>query len=347
MIAFREGIPGKPGIRWSDGEKPMRYPAAIDRRRVHQVAAGTALVSLLHFLTPAGPHGWHWFHILLQKLYYIPILAAAATLGRRATVATASAVSILFLAHIIWSWKGHAMVQADQVGEIASFWIIGLTASFLFGREKRALEETAAAHGETLETLVGALDLREHGTALHSRRVRDYALLLARRMGIEEDRVLMNIGIGSLLHDVGKIGVSDRILLKRGSLTEGEWDEMRRHPDFGASLIGSIPFLAGVREIVRDHHEKFDGTGYPKGISGREIPIGARIFAVVDVFDALTSERTYRPGVSAREAIDLIARGRGAHFDPEVVDVFLSMPFRELADVASRNGLVLGEESPA
>jgi HD-GYP domain-containing protein (c-di-GMP phosphodiesterase class II) len=146
---------------------------------------------------------------------------------------------------------------------------------------------------------------------------------------------------------VGKIGVSDRILLKLGSLTEGEWDEMRRHPELGASLIGSIPFLAGVREIVRDHHEKFDGTGYPKGISGREIPIGARIFAVVDVFDALTSERTYKPGVSGREAVDLIARGRGSHFDPEVVDVFLSTPFRELAEVASRNGLVLGEERPA
>lgn len=325
----------------------MRYPAAIDRRRVHQVVAGTALISLLHFLTPAGPHGWHWLHILFRKLYYLPILAAAATLGMRATVATASAVSILFLAHIIWSWKGHVMVQADQVGEIVSFWIIGLTASFLFSREKRALEETAAAHGETLEALVGALDLREHGTASHSRRVRDYALLLARRMGIDEDRVLMNIGMGSLLHDMGKIGVSNRILLKRERLTEGEWDEMRRHPELGASLIGSIPFLAGAREIVRDHHEKFDGTGYPKRISGREIPIGARIFAVVDVFDALTSERTYRSGVSGREAVDLIARGRGNHFDPEVVDVFLSTPFRDLAEVASRNDLVLAEERPA
>ncbi|MBI5342066.1 MAG: HD domain-containing protein [Deltaproteobacteria bacterium] len=322
----------------------MRYQAAIDRRRVHQVAAGTALVSILHFITPAGPHGWHWFHILLQKLYYLPILAAAATLGTRATVATASAVSVLFLAHIIWSWKGHVMVQADQVGEIVSFWVIGLTASFLFSREKRALEATAAAHGETLEALVGALDLREHGTALHSRRVRDYALLLARRMGIEEGRALMNIGMGSLLHDVGKIGVSDRILLKRERLTEEEWDEMRRHPELGASLVGSIPFLAGVREIVHDHHEKFDGTGYPKGISGREIPIGARIFAVVDVFDALTSERTYRPGVSGREAVDIISRGRGNHFDPDVVDAFLGIPFPVWAGVAARNGVTLRKE---
>jgi hypothetical protein len=184
------------------------------RGKILLVVAVTAAVSLLHFLTPTGPHGWHGLHLLYQKLYYVPILMTAAVLGVRATLATTLAVSLLFFAHILRDWSGDVMRQADQVGEIASFWVIAVASSLLFHRERRALEQERVAHEETLSALASSLDLREHATALHSRRVQEYTMLLARRMGLKNETALLNIAIGALLHDVGKIGVPDQVLLK-------------------------------------------------------------------------------------------------------------------------------------
>lgn len=305
------------------------------------MAAVVCGVAFAHFVTPAGLHGWHWLHIVLQKLFYLPILMAAAWFGIRGTFLTAGAVSSVFMIHILLDWGGYRMAQADQVGEIASFWVIALTSSLLFDRERRALAETAAAHQETLAALASSLDLREHETSMHSRRVREYTLLLAERLGIKGGETLASIGIGALLHDVGKIGVPDSILLKKGALTEEEWERIRLHPELGASLISPIRFLEGAREIVLAHHEKFDGTGYPRGLAGESIPLGARIFAVVDVFDALTTGRPYKAALSYRGAADYLAGGRGTHFDPAVVDAFLKMPYRDLAETAARNGVVL------
>jgi putative nucleotidyltransferase with HDIG domain len=266
---------------------------------------------------------------------------AASWFGLRGTLLTAGAVSSVFMIHVLLDWGGYRMAQADQVGEIASFWVIALTSSFLFRRERKALQETAEAHRETIAALASSLDLRERETALHSKRVQEYALLLARRLGIKEGDTLEGLEMGALLHDVGKIGVPDGILLKKGGLTDEERDVVRRHPGLGASLLQRIPFLSGAREIVESHHEKFDGSGYPKGLRGEEIPIGARIFAVVDVFDALTTDRPYKTALSYRSAADSLANGRGTHFDPDVVDAFLKIPFRDLAETASGNGVVL------
>jgi HD-GYP domain-containing protein (c-di-GMP phosphodiesterase class II) len=124
------------------------------------------------------------------------------------------AVSLLFFAHILRDWAGDLMRQAEQVGEIASFWVIAVASSLLFHRERRALEQERVAHEETLSALASSLDLREHATALHSRRVQEYTMLLARRMGLKNETALLNIAIGALLHDVGKIGVPDQVLLK-------------------------------------------------------------------------------------------------------------------------------------
>jgi len=310
-------------------------------RREGTVAAVVCAVAFGHFVTPAGLHEWHWLHILLQKLFYLPILMAAAWFGLRGTFLTAGAVSSVFMVHILLDWGGYRMAQADQVGEIASFWVIALISSLLFDRERRALAETAAAHQETLAALASSLDLREHETSRHSRRVREYTLLLAERLGIKGGGALVSIGIGALLHDIGKIGVPDSILLKKGALMEEEWERIRLHPELGASLISPIRFLEGAREIVLAHHEKFDGSGYPRGLVGESIPLGARIFAVVDVFDALTTDRPYKVALSYRSAADYLASGRGTDFDPAVVDAFLKIPFRDLAETAARNGVVL------
>ncbi len=321
----------------------MRPPSRTDHpiRKEELVAAVVCAVAVAHFVTPAGLHGWHWLHVLFQKMFYLPILLAAAWFGLRGTLLTAGAISVLYTVHVLLDWEGYRMVQAEQIGELASFWIVAVTSSFLFDRERRALAETTASHEETLAALASSLDLREHETSMHSHRVREYTLLLAERLGIKGEAALTGIGTGAFLHDVGKIGVPDSILLKKGTLTDEEWTQIRRHPELGVSLIGPIRFLGGAREIVLAHHEKFDGTGYPRGLAGESIPRTARIFAVIDVFDSLTIDRPYRAALPYRSAAEIIASGRGSHFDPDVVDAFLKIPFRDLAEIAVRNGVVL------
>lgn len=307
------------------------------------IASLVAIVSVLHFATPAGPAGWHWVHILLQKLYYVPLLMAAYCLGVRGTVATAAAVTALFLGHILVDWSGDPARQAEQLGEIASIWVIAVASMVLFRRERCALEQAEDAHKETLSVLASTLELREHETALHSSRVRDYTLLLADRMGLDNGDLREQLRTGAFFHDVGKIGLPDSILLKGEALSEAEWTAVRLHPESGAALIGKMNLLGEAREMVRSHHEKFDGTGYPVGLAGERIPVGARIFAVADVLDALTTARPYRAASTFREAAEHIGRGRGTHFDPAVVDAFLGIPFPAWADAARRNGVTLRE----
>ena len=146
---------------------------------------------------------------------------------------------------------------------------------------------------------------------------------------------------GALLHDVGKIGITDRVLLKAGPLSDGEWREMRKHPDLGATLVGEIGFLRPARELVRAHHERYDGAGYPRGLAGDAIPLGARIFGVADAFDALTTDRPYRRGLDHTEAARRIAAGRGSQFDPAVVDAFLRIPADAWSRAASATGVAL------
>jgi putative nucleotidyltransferase with HDIG domain len=180
-------------------------------------------------------------------------------------------------------------------------------------------------HG-TLEALVNALDARDRETKGHSSRVTHYTLEVARRMGIKEGSPQwLDIQRGALLHDVGKIGVSDNILHKPSSLTDEEWAHMRRHPAVGYNMLKDVSFLSRASEIVYAHHERYDGKGYPRGLKGEEIPIGARMFAVADTFDAMTSDRPYRKAMSWEEARDEIARNSGTQFDPEVAEVFTEL----------------------
>lgn len=186
----------------------------------------------------------------------------------------------------------------------------------------RELQDTYRA---TLEALGSALDTRDVGTEAHSRRVLGYALTIARAHGVSA-REIKDIEHGVLLHDIGKIGIPDAILLKPGPLTPEEWIIMRTHPEVGRRLIERIPFLRGAVPIVYHHHEKWDGTGYPLGLRGEAIPIGARIFAVADALDAMTFDRPYSRAISYEAACREIQRCAGTHFDPAVVATFLSIP---------------------
>ncbi len=186
-----------------------------------------------------------------------------------------------------------------------------------------ALQDVKESYRFTLETLVAALDAREHETRAHSQRVREYACLLARRLGVGGNE-LIQIGRGALLHDIGKIGVPDAILLKPAGLTKDEWVQMKRHPRVGYDILKGIKFLAPAAEIVLTHQERWDGNGYPNGLRGSDIPLGSRIFAVVDTLDAMTSDRPYRKALPFAAAHEEVDRCSGTQFDPEVAKAFLS-----------------------
>ena len=185
-----------------------------------------------------------------------------------------------------------------------------------------------------LDGLVSALDLRDTETQWHSRRVSEYSVRLARQMGIEGSD-LIDVEYGALLHDIGKIGITDGILLKAGKLTDDEWHVMRTHPRLGYDLLQSIDFLHGAAQIVHQHHEKFDGSGYPNKYQGEGIVIGARIFSVVDALDVITTHRPYKRAKTFEWAREEIQRCVGHHFDPRVVEAYVSISddeWREISD---------------
>jgi response regulator RpfG family c-di-GMP phosphodiesterase len=179
-----------------------------------------------------------------------------------------------------------------------------------------------------LEGLIAALDYRDAETQWHSRRVSLYARRLASQLGVQEMDLVV-VEHGALLHDIGKIGVRDLVLLKPGPLSSDEWVEMRRHPELGWALLQRVDYLRPASIVVLQHQEKWDGTGYPAGLRGEEICIGARVFHLVDTLDAITSERPYRRARPFAEARAEIVRCRGTQFDPRVVDAFLSIPEEE------------------
>jgi putative nucleotidyltransferase with HDIG domain len=190
---------------------------------------------------------------------------------------------------------------------------------------EKALREVESNYDATLEALVAALDAREHETFSHSFRVRAYASYLAREIGYPP-AYLSQLEHGALLHDIGKIAISDAILLKPGRLTSEEWQEMRKHPGVGETILRRVPFLAPAAHIVRHHHEQYDGSGYPDGLVGDQIPLGARVFAFADTMDAMTSDRPYRQAAGFDAVHREIRRCSGGQFDPGITEVFLSVP---------------------
>jgi putative nucleotidyltransferase with HDIG domain len=194
----------------------------------------------------------------------------------------------------------------------------------LFEDLQRTNDELLRAYDATIEGWSHALDLRDRETEGHTQRVTELTLELARAFGFRE-RELIYIRWGSLLHDIGKMGVPDRILLKEGPLTDDEWTVMRQHPVYAHEMLRTIEYLRPALDIPYCHHEKWDGTGYPRGLKAEEIPLLARIFAVVDVWDALTSNRPYRAAWSPEKTLSHIREGSGRHFDPHVVEVFVEV----------------------
>lgn len=195
-----------------------------------------------------------------------------------------------------------------------------------------ALQQLEASYDDTLEALGGALDLKDAETEGHCKRVTAITLAIAKTMGVDAAQ-LPEIARGAFLHDIGKMAIPDHILRKPGPLTKEEQAIMRTHCDIGHEMLSRVPFLRDVAKIVLAHQEHFDGSGYPQGLKGEEIPLGARLFAVADTLDAMTSDRPYRSALSLAQAKAEIQRCSGSQFDPRIVQAFISLPDTTWKDV--------------
>ena len=189
----------------------------------------------------------------------------------------------------------------------------------------KALEEVESSYRSTLKALVQALEARDYETHGHSERVVTFSLRLGYELGLDK-AALRDLELGALMHDIGKIGVSDAVLRKPAKLNEEEWEQMRLHPLHGQKILRNIAFLEGATRIVAQHHEKWDGTGYPYGLRGEDIDIGARIFSVADAYDAIISNRVYRKGRPYQKALAELEKFAGTQFDPFVVEAFKVIP---------------------
>lgn len=242
--------------------------------------------------------------------YAVPLLAKGDALGvleifHRAPLAAHS------------DWLNFMDMLAGQAA-------IAIDNAMMFKDLQWSNDELTRAYDKTIEGWSRALDLRDKETEDHTLRVTEMTLRLAHRLGVP-DGDLTHIRRGAILHDIGKVSISDRILLKPGPLTDEEWIIMRRHPVIAVKLLEPISYLAPALDIPRSHHEKWDGSGYPDGLAEEQIPLAARIFALIDVYDALTSDRPYRKAWSENDTLEYILAESGKHFDGNIVPVFMEM----------------------
>jgi HD-GYP domain-containing protein (c-di-GMP phosphodiesterase class II) len=278
----------------------------------------------LHWVLPNTPGMWHGVHIGLRTLFLVPAVLAAVWFGLRGGLLAAGALTLLYAPHLVIAWSGRITENLGQVSTLIAIWVVAVVAGGFVDRERRALKHAASISGGALAALIAALDAREHQTEAHSRRVAELTCQTAQRLGMTGP-ALRTCAQAAALHDIGKIGVPDHVLLKPGPLTEVERGQIEHHAQQGYEILSAAPHLQAAAELVLAHHERFDGTGYPRGLAGDQIPLGARIFAVADVFDALTSDRPYRDAMSRAQAAQMIVEQRGRHFDPQVVDAFLDV----------------------
>jgi putative nucleotidyltransferase with HDIG domain len=312
------------------------------------VAAAILLVAITVVLysLPEKSSEWIRSREVIRKLYLCPILLSAMWFGARGAAASTVFATLVCGGLAGNAWPAEVSSQVERVGEVAVFWLVGGLSARFFEQQKQFVGEIEVANDNTLMALAAALDVREHNTGVHSQRVADYTLRLAREVGVRDKSTLDDFWRGALLHDVGKIGIPDSVLLKPGRLSEEEWVVMRNHPEVGARMLRKIEFLRGPTEIVLSHHERYDGAGYPGKLKGAQIPLGARIFAVIDVYDALTTDRAYHTARSHTEALIKISVAMNTNFDPAIVAAFAKIPFEELREIAKQNQTPLLFASP-
>jgi PAS domain S-box-containing protein/putative nucleotidyltransferase with HDIG domain len=294
-----ENLHGAPSVRLGEG---LVGRAALERRVVmaSDLIDVDDSIEAIDLLTDCQPHGY----------YAVPLIAKGRANGVLEVFCKASFIADGEWLEFLEALAGQAAIAVDNAS--------------LFDSLQQSNTELVLAYDATIEGWSRALDLRDKETEGHTQRVTVMAVRLAREMGISEED-LVHIRRGALLHDIGKMGVPDGILHKPDKLTEEEWKKMQAHTTFAYEMLSPIRFLRLAIDIPYCHHEKWDGTGYPRGLKGDVIPLPARIFAIVDVWDALRSDRVYRKALPENEVRDYIRAQSGKHFDPAVVEAFLAM----------------------
>src|SRR5581483_5709383 len=265
-------------------------------------------------------------------------------------------VGVGYLAYLV---RSAAILNSMNPGLVTLPMLFALDAAFrawfdskakhreeLAALQKRSLEELADLHQRTLETLAVAIDGRDHTTHMHLRRVQFYVRAVGRELNLSEEQ-LEHLNVAALLHDIGKLGIPDHILLKPGALSPEEWEKMKTHPMGGAEMLKRMNFPDPVLQIVATHHEKWDGTGYPRGLKGEQIPIGARILSAVDCLDALASDRPYRHALPLDMAMARVSKEESRSFDPLVVAVlrsrYVELERMAWGEVMNRDGAAVSE----
>ena len=259
--------------------------------------------------------------VAVAEIYrdYAPIAGHIGAIQKSVFISVAAALAVLYFVLLALVRRGSDTIRRQQAD--------------LQGRT----DELKSSYDSIVAVLCAALDLRDNVTHGHAKRVSELASVVAWQMGLRKEQ-LRQIEKAAILHDIGKIGVADAVLSKAGPLDEIEWEEMKRHPELGYQILNGIDFLRDAAEVVYAHHERSDGTGYPRGLRGDEIPMGARIFAVVDAYDAMTSHRPYRKAQPHQKAIGEIIRNSGTQFDPEVVRAFMEAEKRGFLENGARDG---------
>jgi HD-GYP domain-containing protein (c-di-GMP phosphodiesterase class II) len=270
-------------------------------------------------------------------LFFLVITVSALRFGAGGSVLCALLVAVLYLT----AGAVAPLQNGTYLATVSDERIVILQRLFLFvvvAVVGSVMAQAVSAHQELVTrrdveaklmtevnmALANAIEAKDSYTRGHSERLAKLAGACAERMGLSRDEAAA-VRLGAILHDVGKIGIPDRILRQSMALTEDEMAWMRRHPQIGADIIGPVEGLHHVAPLIRHHHEKFDGTGYPKGLKGEDIPLGSRIISVADAFEAMVADRIYRPSLGLNKALEEIKTGRGSHFDPRVVDAFLDL----------------------
>jgi HD domain len=260
----------------------------------------------------------------LTHLFYLPVIVAAVVWGPAAGVAVGAACAAIS--------EPAALAMVGELDRLTAGWVLRGAAMMLVGwvcgsltrSLAQRVEELEAVNVETIYAFVRAIDARDPYTARHSEKVAAYGVMLAGALGLSPEDC-RRIHLAGLLHDVGKVALERSVLHKPGALTDDEWAQVRDHPALSAHIIEGVGRFAAFVPGARHHHERFDGRGYPDGLAGGDIPRDARILAVADAFDAMTSDRSYRPALSHEEALQRLREGAGTQFDPECVRAFATL----------------------
>lgn len=312
-------------------------PVLILNSRGRYLLAAAILSAVALIVITANIYDGDGIHDHAILAYPVLILVGTMLFGKRAApyftvaaIAAATAIAFLEVLHLI-----HPIIEPTNFGDLIPIVILFLVAGVIIWVIIRNLEssvqrardseaELAQSYDRTLEAWASLLEHRDRGTEGHTQRVMQLTMRLAAALRLDGPS-LIDIRRGALLHDIGKIGMPDSILLKPGALSEEEWTVVRQHPAFAHDLLAPIKYLESAAEVPWCHHEKWDGSGYPRGLRGTDIPLAARIFTVVDVWDAITSERPYRAAMPVEQARQQIRSLSGTQFDPSIVEAFLAL----------------------